>query len=429
MHFDGEIAEQFEDFVTIYETVTQHDYPDEQKAEMVELLKGQTVEKHLNLIKASQKLGADLGELSDKVWVVVQGRGKGKFCCQELFLQLFDSALEECETFSSERPNLYIEPSSPVKVQRVRVDEDLKRKMDQLLDENKVLKEELEEKMAILDKLSEVDRKFRNLKSEFSRMQEKCEFLDSENKILKVQVKDINNDLVVKETEFRRREQILLCELKDIKETVVDKETLLKLSENERGFMFTDFELLSEEIVDRDLVIQTLSDTKNIHDTFIPAAARISFKEGDLNSPAKKEAGKCENCSRRRESSVYFSQLNSTIPRRLATPSPLLDDSLSPMPDEVDDFSERRSKSLSDELMEVKMGMESERTSALKEIVSRLMFLEIELKSRRQNLEKSVKLLLKKRKPNPKLMIRYRVTKGKLSKMEFTRHRGIILPN
>merc|ERR1711955_136503 len=124
-----------------------------------------------------------------------------------------------------------------------------------------------------------------------------------------------------------------------------------------------------------------------------------------------------------------ISQLNSSIQRRLGVNSPILDDSFSPMPEEVEEICQVRSKSLSDELNEVKIGIESERTSVLREIVDRLMSLEIDLKSRRQNLERSVKLLLKKRKPNPMIMIRYRVTKGKLYKMQFTRYKGIKMPN
>merc|ERR1712179_141062 len=193
------------------------------------------------------------------------------------------------------------------------------------------------------------------------------------------------------------------------------------------GFMFTDFELLSEEIVDRDLVIQSLREV-NLGKTFEAAAVNTSLRESELNSP-RKETQRCDQCSfKRRESTLYISHLNSTLPRSRGVISPNLDDSLSPMPEELEEFSQRRSKSLSDELMDVKMGIESEKTTALREIVDRLLSLEIDLRTRRQNLEKSVKLLLKKRKPNPKMMIRYRVTKGKLIKMQFTRYKGIKLP-
>ena len=111
--------------------------------------------------------------------------------------------------------------------------------------------------------------------------------------MLKVQLKDITDAHTSKEAEFRKREKMLLNDLKDIKEMIVDKETLLKLSEKERGFMFTDFELLSEEIVDRDLVIQSLSEVNLKGTAFETAGANTSFIEAELNSP-KKETQKCE---------------------------------------------------------------------------------------------------------------------------------------
>ena len=430
MHFDGEISQHFSNFATIFETITSNDYSDEQRDEMIELLNAQTVEKHLTLIKAFQNMGANSSDdLSDIVWSVVQTRGRGNFGCQELFLKLFDSALEDFEAFKAKKPNMFLLQNSPVKVHQTRTDENLRRKVDNLTDENKVLREELEEKNALLDKMSHVDRNLSNLKTEFSKIQEKYEILNSENNTLKIQLKEVTNAHTIKEAEFKKREQMLVCDLKEIKEMIVDKETLLKLSEKERGFMFSDFELLSEEIVDRDLVIQSLSEVNLKGNTSGGAVLNTSFKYAELNSP-RKETQRCEQCSfKRRESSLYISQLNSTIPRVGGVISPTLDDSFSPMPEELEEFSQKRAKSLSDELMEVKMDIESEKTIALREIVDRLLSLEIDLRSRRQNLEKSVKLLLKKRKPNPKIMIRYRVTKGKLLKMQFTRYKGIQLPN
>jgi len=428
MHFDGEISQHFSNFATIFETITTNDYSDEQKDEMIELLNAQTVEKHLTLIRTFENTRTNSSDdLSDIVWSVVQNRGKGKFGCQEMFLKLFDSALDDYEAFKVKSQSMFLQQNSPVKMYQTRADENLSRKVDNLTDENKVLKEELEEKIALLDKMAHVERQFINLKSELAKIQEKYELLNTENNMLKVHLKDVTDAHIIKEAEFRKREEMLVSDLKDIKEMIVDKETLLKLSEKERGFMFTDFELLSEEIVDRDLVIQSLSEG-NLGRTFEAAAVNTSFRESELNSP-RKETQRCDHCSfKRRESSLYISQLNSTLPRSRSVISPNLDDSLSPMPEELKEFSQRRSKSLSDELMDVKMGIESEKTTALREIVDRLLSLEIDLRSRRQNLEKSVKLLLKKRKPNPKIMIRYRVTKGKLFKMQFTRYKGIKLP-
>jgi len=422
MHCEGQVSEIFSDFSTIFDTITDDDYSDEQKAEMLQLLSAQTVDKHLTLIRTFLKLRDDSGELSDIVWLVVEEKGKGKFDCQELFLKLFDNALEDHIDSSSKEKTVFVDS---IRVNRV--EEDLKRKVDYLVEDNKVLKEELDEKLVLLDNLSEVNRSYCNLKSQLCRTEETCEILNNENSMLRSQLKKVANVVEAKETDFKNRETTLLSDIKYMKELVVDKDSLLKLSEKERGSMFTDFELLSDEIVDRDLVIQSLSETSDNKENIFGQTSNISFQEEDLDRSVKKTD--CENCSRRRESHVYFSQLNSTIPRRRGTPSPVFDDSLSLMPDEVVDFSQKRSKSLSDELMEVKLDMENERTHALREIVGRLLFLEVDLRSKRQNLEKSVKVLLKNRKQSPKMMIRYRVTKGKLSKIQFTRYEGVRLPN
>ena len=79
MHFEGQISENFAEFATIFETISSTDYSDEQKEEMMELLKAQTVEKHLAIVKTFCKIKDDTSELSDIVWEVVEERGKGNF--------------------------------------------------------------------------------------------------------------------------------------------------------------------------------------------------------------------------------------------------------------------------------------------------------------------------------------------------------------
>jgi len=433
MHFEGKISENFSEFSTIFETISSTEYSNEQKEEMMELLKAQTVEKHLSIIRTFCKMKDDTSELSDVVWEVVEDRGKGKFASQEFFLKLFDAALEVHEHSNPNERKIIgdsLDHNSSLRVQHFQ--EDMKRKNDYLIDENRILKDELEEKMVLLDNLSQANLKLSILKSEFRRIEEKCAILDIENSSLKVELNKVREELEVREVEFSNRENKMLNDLKEMKESVTDKDSLLKLSEKERGFMFTDFELLSEEIVDRDLVIQSLSEPSEQKENFFRHASNAP-KEEDLDHSSRKEVPICDSCARRRESSVYFPQLNTTIPRRRGTPSPVFDDSFSScsqMP-EVVDFSQRRTKSLSDELMEVKIDMEEDRTIALREILGTLFLLEVDLRSQRQKLEKSVKTLLKKKRltPNPKMMVRYRVAKGQMTKMQFTRYEGVRLPH
>ena len=140
MHFEGKISENFSEFATIFGTISSTEYSDEQKEEMMELLKAQTVEKHLAIVLTFCKIRDDTSELSDIVWEVVEERGKGNFASQEFFLKLFDASLEVHEDSNPNERKMFgdsFDHNSSLRVQRVQ--EDLKRKNDYLIDENKVL--------------------------------------------------------------------------------------------------------------------------------------------------------------------------------------------------------------------------------------------------------------------------------------------------
>merc|ERR1712183_1148992 len=138
MHFEGHISEHFSDFSTIYQTVTSNEYSDEQKEEMMQLLKAQTVEKLLSLIQKFSKLKKNTSELGDLVWEVVEERGKGNFGCQEYFLNLFDAACEVHENSDPKESRVFGESfehqNSSFRLQRDQ--EDLKRKNEYLKQEN-----------------------------------------------------------------------------------------------------------------------------------------------------------------------------------------------------------------------------------------------------------------------------------------------------
>eukprot|EP00092_Neocalanus_flemingeri_P021391 GFUD01023190.1.p1 GENE.GFUD01023190.1~~GFUD01023190.1.p1 ORF type:complete len:441 (+),score=123.90 GFUD01023190.1:36-1358(+) len=440
MYFEGHISEHFSDFSTIFQTITSNEYSDEQKEEMMQLFKAQTVEKHLSLISRFSKIKDDTGELSDLVWEVVEERGKGSFGCQEYFLKLFDVALEEVQENSNSNESKVLGESfnnhnSSIRLQHEHDQEGLKRKNDYLTEENKVLKEELDDKGNLVDTLAETNRNYSNLKTEFCRINEKCVFLSNDNNSLKIKVKEVHERLEVKESELRNRDIKLLKEIEELKELVAEKETLLKSFESDKELIYNDFELLSEEIVDRDLIIQTISEASDNHEENKSLVSENTldqnvFDEDQNVSTIKRgQSNSCESCIKRR-GSVYFSNFNTShTGRRRGTPSPTFEDSFSMS--EVEDFSSRRTKSLSDELMEVKFDMEEERTIKLREILGQLFLFEVDLRKRRQSLEKSIKVLQSQKKPKQKTntMIRCRVTNGKMFKMQFTKYKGVRLPN
>ena len=68
MYFDrDQVVEQFSNFTTIYQTVTSNQYSIEDQQEMMQLLKTQTVEKHLDVIHLFRNLKKDIDELTDMV--------------------------------------------------------------------------------------------------------------------------------------------------------------------------------------------------------------------------------------------------------------------------------------------------------------------------------------------------------------------------
>ena len=83
-------------------------------------------------------------------------------------------------------------------------------------------------------------------------------------------------------------------------------------------------------------------------------------------------------------------------------------------------------KSISDELLEVKSDDKDDNTKRvqMKELIGKMYLLEQELKTLRNNLEKSSKKLLCS-KQSRDMMIRLRVINGKVTKMLFTKYDGI----
>ena len=82
-------------------------------------------------------------------------------------------------------------------------------------------------------------------------------------------------------------------------------------------------------------------------------------------------------------------------------------------------------KSISDELLEVNsVDKDDAKSIQMKELIGKMYLLEQELKSLRSNLDKSSKKLLCN-KQSREMMIRHRVSNGKVTKMLFTKYDGI----
>ena len=139
----------------------------------------------------------------------------------------------------------------------------------------------------------------------------------------------------------------------------------------------------------------------------------------------------CDNCSKK-SNSVSF--LNVSL-RRRNVPNPIFDDSEQSLglgaSSEVADLirAPRGAKSISDELLEANCGKSGSSSSIKKilmtELIGKMYLLELDLKSLRTKLYLSNQKLLSSQRS--RMVIRYRVESGKLTKMMFSKYEGVRL--
>ena len=135
----------------------------------------------------------------------------------------------------------------------------------------------------------------------------------------------------------------------------------------------------------------------------------------------------CDNCSKK-SNSVSF--LNVSL-RRRNVPSPIFDDSEQSLglgaSSEVADLirAPRGAKSISDELLEANCGKSgsSLKKILMTELIGKMYLLELDLKSLRTKLNLSNQKLLSSQRS--RMVIRYRVESGKLTKMMFSKYEGV----
>ena len=255
--FETISATNYLEFSVIYSNITSNDYSDEEKYEMMDFLKSQTREKQVETIRQCVPGMVDsadlLGERLLQVLDNIRHTDEHTARCKELFLDIFDSALNVYQEHLVKAPKVEI----PVKCGRQEV---WKRDHDNLKEEIKILKQELDEKNYIIDQL-EVESRRRIVKSsEFDEIKERNSFLISENTALKSKMAVDQRSYEITLKELKQREEKLICDINALKDSISVKGVLLKSIENEKEVMFTDFQLLSEEVVERDLIIQSLNE-------------------------------------------------------------------------------------------------------------------------------------------------------------------------
>jgi len=428
--FETISATNYLEFSVIYSNITSNDYSDEEKYEMMDFLKSQTREKQVETIRQCVPGVVDsadlLGERLLQVLDNIRHTDEHTARCKELFLDIFDSALNVYQEHLVKAPKVEI----PVKCGRQEV---WKRDNDNLKEEIKILKQELDEKNYIIDQL-EVESRRRNVKSnEFDEIKERNSFLISENTALKSKMAVDQRSYEITLKELKQREEKLICDINALKDSISVKGVLLKSIENEKEVMFTDFQLLSEEVVERDLIIQSLNeaaDERKENVAFLlDMTSDVHISGEELTSTAKLKLPSigCDNCSKK-SNSVSF--LNVSL-RRRNVPSPIFDDSEQSLglgaSSEVADLirAPRGAKSISDELLEANCGKSgsSLKKILMTELIGKMYLLELDLKSLRTKLNLSNQKLLSSQRS--RMVIRYRVESGKLTKMMFSKYEGV----
>ena len=424
MYFDrDQVVEQFSNFTTIYETVTSNQYSIEDQQEMMQLLKTQTVEKHLDVIHLFRNLKKDIDELTDMVLCGVNESRIGNFRSQELFLSFFDEAMNQQNKSNGQSAEDSVHPTSTSKCDSSV--EILKKRNENLISEVKLLKEELDEKYLINDSIKdEADRKINSLKADLMKRTENQMFLKEENISLKMEIVTLKSAIDRNINETRKGNEKNNVTIAELKEELEQAKRQVQELESDRDLMNNELNLLREEVFEKDLLLKSLT---------------FGGNEGKLES--YKESKTCPNLSfmlrtpgteagRRRRSSVY--RAGATTPLTLRSKeltSIVFDDSMASLPPEWEELTKvGLGGNIGDELMETRRDLKEERTrleiSRLLDIVTAV---EAELHRRRVKLEASVKLLIRKIQvsQNKLLKTRYRVVDGKVNKMVFFKYEGI----
>ena len=259
MYFDrDQLVEQFSNFTTIYQTVTSNQYSIEDQQEMMQLLKTQTVEKHLDVIHLFRNLKKDIDELTDMVLRGVNESRIGDFRSQELFLSFFDEAMnQQSKSIGQSTEDSVHHTNTNQGDSGVEI---LKKRNENLISEVKLLKEELDEKYLINDSIKEeADRKINSLKADLLKQTENQLFLKDENISLKMEIVKLKSamDRNMKETrKGNEKNNVTIAELK--LELEQAKRQVQEL-ESDRDLMNNELNLLREEIFEKDLLLKSLT--------------------------------------------------------------------------------------------------------------------------------------------------------------------------
>ena len=253
----------YSNFSQIFNEVMLPKYSSSEREEMVQLLEEQTLSNHLHFLSEHHTMdlsGFQVEDMTELVWEVVQQSGGRSFACQELFLGIFDRATKiheqrnvKADLLDSHHNNAFNTPTETKVNER---DLCLTRKIENLVEENEMLKSEIEEKAKTI---METEEHLKNLQYQVRRYSEAFDRLENEKLELKGSIDDLrmSNDALVED--FAEKEKLLEERIENLESEIQAKQDECSELAREHVATLADVNTLSCEIGERDLVISSLT--------------------------------------------------------------------------------------------------------------------------------------------------------------------------
>ena len=252
----------YSNFSQIFNEVMLPKYSSSEREEMVQLLEEQTLSNHLHFLSEHHTMdlsGFQVDDMTELVWEVVQQSGGRSFACQELFLGIFDRATKIHEQRNVKADLLDSHNDAFNTTTETKVNERdlcLTRKIENLVEENEMLKGEIEEKAKTI---METEEHLKNLQNQVRRYSEAFDRLENEKLELKGSIDDLrmSNDAQVED--FAEKEKLLEERIENLESEILAKQDECSELAKEHVATLADVNTLSCEIGERDLVISSLT--------------------------------------------------------------------------------------------------------------------------------------------------------------------------
>ena len=250
---------QYGNFCQIFNEVMLPKYSLAEREEMMRLLEDQTLANHLHFLK--EQAASRTEDITDLVWRVVQHFGVRPFACQELFLEIFDKATEihDQSRFKEElvcSEKISFNSSKDTKTNTSERDTYLTRMLENLREENELLRSEIEEKAKTIDESAS---QLKNLKTQMRRYSEAFARLENEKMDLKNTIDTMKSSNIALIDSSAEKELLLRTRVEDLESELAEKKEECAELLKEHIATVADVNTLSCEIGERDLVISSLT--------------------------------------------------------------------------------------------------------------------------------------------------------------------------